>query len=125
MSSVVAMILSAWSRAITTVLIDHDEARCEHGGDSILGLLAILLFCLEQLDLLVEFVNFLKLLLNSLCLSQRSSLLLQDFLLSTSALRSYFHTLWKIKGQYGRIQNDQNGSYLQGTSSAIRLGNKA
>ena len=125
MSSVVAMILNARFRAITTVLIDHDEARCEHGGYGILRLLAILLFCLEKLDLLVEFVNFLKLLLNGLCLCQHSNLLLQDFLLCTSALKSYFHTLWKIKGQYGRIRNDHYGSYLQGTSSAIRLGNKA
>ena len=95
----IARRLCVWARAVSTLLIDHDEARLEHVGDGILGLLASLLFRLELDLLLLEFINELELLLNGLGLGQGSGLLFQDLLLGASALGCDFHSIEQDKSQ--------------------------
>ena len=94
--------MCVWARAVSTFLIDHDEARLEHVGDGILGLLASLLFRLELDLLLLEFINELELLLNGFGLGQGSGLLLQDLLLGASALGCDFHSIKQDKSQKWR-----------------------
>ena len=91
--------MCVWARAVSTLLIDHDEARLEHVGDGILGLLASLLFRLELDLLLLEFINELELLLNGLGLGQGSGLLLQDLLLGASALGCDLHAIEQDESQ--------------------------
>ena len=85
--------MCVWARAVGTLLIDHDEASCEHVGDGILGLLASLLFRLELDLLLLEFINELELLLNGFGFGKGSGLLFQDLLLGASAFGCDFHAI--------------------------------
>ena len=98
----IARRLCVWARAVSTLLIDHDETRLEHVGDGILGLLTSLLFRLELDLLLLEFINELELLLNGFGFGKGSGLLFQDLLLGASALGSDLHSIEQDKSEKRR-----------------------